>query len=356
MYHFCTYFDRHYLARGLALLASLRAHVDDFRLYVLCFDDATYAYFRDAEYPDVEPIPLSALESDFPRLLDAKQNRTAIEYYFTCTPALPLFVMDRYRSVDVVTYVDADLYFFDSPAALYHALGEKSVLILGHRFSERLRHMEAYGVYNVGYLSFRNDADGRACLTTWRDQCADWCHDRLEGHRFADQKYLDVWPSTIKGVAVPARPGAGFAPWNVDNHTVTKKGDAVLVDGDRLIFYHFHGLRFLRRSVVLPGTHGFGNRVPASLRRLVYEPYIRELQRIRDTSSVQLGHGIRVPDSTFKGVWKRLLHEQLLVSFGSRSISADFSRPLSVTKRVFRGARRRAGLLVRTALMRNKRH
>src|SRR5262249_1819337 len=165
--------------------------------------------------PGLRPIALAALEKGDPALARARLDRTRVEYYFTCTPSLPLFVLNHTSGVEVVTYLDADLYFFGDPAPVAAELGSGSVLIIPHRFPEHLKHAEAYGIYNVGLLCFRNDERGRACLTWWRERCLEWCHDRLEGERFADQGYLNDWPARFPGVVVLQHPGVNLAPWNV---------------------------------------------------------------------------------------------------------------------------------------------
>ena len=62
MIHYCTYFDRNYLTRGCALLASLRRYSDPFMLWVLCFDDETYEVLSSLKEPDVRPIRLEEFE------------------------------------------------------------------------------------------------------------------------------------------------------------------------------------------------------------------------------------------------------------------------------------------------------
>jgi hypothetical protein len=103
------------------------------------------------------------------------------------------------------------------------------------------------GIYNVGWVSFRNDETGRSALEWWRERCLEWCFDRIEPDRFGDQKYLDDWPERFDGVRVSAIDAAGLAPWNEKRYRLSMGDrDCVHVDGAPLIFYHHAGLRVYR--------------------------------------------------------------------------------------------------------------
>ncbi len=243
MYHFCTYFDRHYLPRGLALYRSLRLHCSSFRLFVLCMDRLSFDVLSQLGLSDVHLISLEDVEKGDEELLKAKQNRSMIEYYFTCTPSLPLYIFHHYAEVEMITYLDSDLFFFDDPAPIYTEIADHSIAIIGHRFPPALRDLERVGIYNVGWLSFRRDEGAIACLRWWRCRCIEWCYDRCEDGRFADQKYLDDWPSRFQGVVVLRHKGANLAPWNLANYTIWPAGDRVWVDDQPLIFFHFSGLK-----------------------------------------------------------------------------------------------------------------
>src|SRR6202011_2806436 len=104
MRYFCTYFDHNYLARALVLYDSLKRNCADFKLWMLCMDEESYAALEKLKLPEVGLISLSELERDDPLLRQAKTNRSPLEYYFTCTPSLPLFILGRNPDVDLITY------------------------------------------------------------------------------------------------------------------------------------------------------------------------------------------------------------------------------------------------------------
>ena len=276
--HYCTYFDHRYLPLGLALHASLQRVGGEFTLWVLALDEEAATFLQESALPSLRIVRMSQLETFDPELKAVKDTRSRVEYYFTCSPCLPRYLMDI-ESIDEVTYLDSDLWFFDSPEIVFDELGDGSVAIVPHRFAGPAERSHAkHGRYNVGWLTFRNNTDGRACLEWWRAKCIEWCYDRVELTRYADQKYLDYFADRFRGVCAISHPGANLAPWNVARHVVTQSSSCVRVDGQSLVFFHFQGLRH-----VAPGTYdanlaSYGARMTPALRHGVFEPYLRALQ------------------------------------------------------------------------------
>jgi len=275
MYHFCTYFDKNYLIHGMTLYRSLLKQCGDFTLYVLCLDDETFEVLNHLNEKRICTISLKEVEGWEPSLLQAKANRGLVEYYFTLSPVLPLFLLEKFQ-MDIVTYLDADLFFFSSPEIAYKELGNRSIYITAHGFSSKLKSREKYGIYNIQYQSFRNDAIGIKCLNRWKDQCLEWCYDRLEGGKFADQKYLDEWPGLYDELIVSQNNGVGIAPWNIANFETVIDGNNFTVNGCPVVFYHFHGLKILGKKLIY---HGLGSyeKIDKAVIRWLYCGYMHEL-------------------------------------------------------------------------------
>ncbi len=322
--HFCTYFDKNYLSRGLSLYHSLGAHHPSARLYVCCFDEETFAYLKRAALPDLVAIPSSALEAHDPQFAAARAGRTLLEYYFTSTPCWIRFVLDRFPEVELITYLDADLRFFASSEPAFAELGGDSVAIVEHRFLPHLRHLDAFGRFNVGWLSFRRDLAGLACLNWWRERCIEWCYDRVEPERMGDQKYLDRFPRLFDKVKILGHKGVDAAPWNLDVARVRSDGSAVWVDGQELICFHFQGLKHLAGSLYESGLRSYGVEMVPVLRRHVFEPYLLELTR-HEAALVREGIGIGRARS-----WRSL-------RTGLRRLLQLLTRPASVARLLWSG-------------------
>ena len=318
MRHFCTSFDSNYLFKGLALYHSLTRQFPDAVLWVLCLDPATERVLEGLALPGLRLLPLAGLEAAEPGLRQAKVGRSRVEYYFTCTPALIWHLLTRVPGNAPTTYLDADLYFFASPALLLRESAVASVTILPHRFPPAFRHLEEYGIYNVSWLTFMDDRPGRECLAWWRNRCIEWCFDRLEDGKFADQKYLDDWPKRFESVHVLANEGAGVAPWNVSAQPVSVAAGVVRAGTAPLIFYHFHAFKRVAAWLYDPGLARYGAAMTPVLRDAVYLPYLAELRGIesrlrRTVANLPRGWG-SARGMGLRGLIQQALRRQLLVA------------------------------------------
>jgi len=285
MNHYCTYFDKNYLYKGLTLYRSLLLWAKPFVLHALCFDEVTYEILSRMKLQSIELISRDEFLDGDPQLQSLVGSRSRVEFYWTCTPSLPLYLFRRHPRLGLVTYLDADLFFFSSPSPVFEEFGESSVLIVEHRYPDALRYLEVNGIYNVQMLSFRRDDNSMICLEWWRDKCLEWCYNRLENGRMGDQKYLDDWPRRFRGVHVLGNIGAGVAPWNVREYSIQNRDGRVYVDEVPLIFYHFHQFRVLTagRFYRASGLYTKGRELPEE----IYQPYIQAItESISDVHAV----------------------------------------------------------------------
>jgi hypothetical protein len=232
--------------------------------------------------------------------------------------------------------------FFSDPGPLYAELGDDSVLIVPHRYTADREHWtKTSGVYNVEWLTFRNEERGLTALRWWHDRCIEWCYNRVEDGKFGDQMYLDDWPERFRGVHVLEHPGGGLAPWNVERYRLREENGQVLVDDVPLVFFHFHSLRLYqgaapaRRLALLDGDyhaadgivwkHGYP--LDGATRRLIWEPYLDRLgEAVAEVRSVDPGF-----DAGFESL------ERLLLQRGADSARYRGRRAAEALRRRLRG-------------------
>ena len=278
--HYVTLFDSHYLPLGLCLYRSLEAHGRPFRLWIVAMDVACAEALERLNLPRATIVKVAEIENDALRAV--KATRSLGEYCWTLTPFLPSIVLAREPGIERVTYLDADVYFFDSPSTLLEefSVSGKHVMITEHGFGPEYADMARYGRFCVQFTTFRNTKPAARVLTWWQERCIEWCHDREEEGKFGDQKYLDQWPTLFRDeVHVLSQGHRTLAPWNVTHVERLERG----LDP---VFYHFHHLRIVSPSrVVLYHSYVIGPRS-----RWIYEQYLRDLRL-----SVATMRGLNIP-------------------------------------------------------------
>ena len=311
MSFFCTYFDHRYAEQGLAMISSLTRFEKKAVVWVLALTEECEALLHKIALPSIQVVPLPALLKKRPALEKVQNQRGPVEFYFTANPVFVRFCLEKIPKNQLLTKVDSDLYFYQSPRPVFERAQGHSVIITPHRFPAALRDRERYGKFNTGWVSLRNNRAGMACARDWEQQCLQWCHDRPEPKRYADQKYLDAWPKRHQGVRILKHPGANLANWNVGEADLVWDGAKVWVNGQPLLFYHFSGLHRLADRVFDPQWHQYDLKPSSILIHRVYRPYLSALQEARKSigvtreSAESLRYGESGKKSNRPGFWKR---------------------------------------------------
>lgn len=284
--YFCTHFDINYTPHARSLAESLFAVSPESELITFCMDDQSFESLTNNRPQNVRPIHYSDLEAAFPNLLSAKNNRTKVEYFYTCSPAICNYVLNHLEGINEVTYLDADLYFFSNPEPIFSELGNASVGIIEHKFSIFTKRNIVYGIYNVGWITFRKDANGLACLNSWTNNCIDWCYQRLEGNKYADQKYLDYWQRDFEGIYVIKNIGANLAIWNISNYRISYRNNSVFVNDNELIFYHFANFKQIESNTFKTDLSRVFVRCTGVIKNNIYMPYILTISKYLDNNKL----------------------------------------------------------------------
>lgn len=257
---------------------SLAKNCEQFHLYIFCFDDTTTEVLNKLNLKHVTLITLTEFEDEI--LLEAKKNRSAKEYCWTCTPSTILFCLKK--NIPHCIYIDADLYFWSSPQAIIDEIPEsKSVLITEHNYSPEHDQSQTSGRFCVQFMYFKNTTDGLEVANWWRNACNEWCYARFEDGKFGDQKYLDSWPDTFKQVYIMKNEGAGIAPWNVQKYYFKYSNNKLIAENIAtkkqwpIIFYHFHFLRNGKNNNYFISPKRYTLSLEAI--KLVYSEYIQQL-------------------------------------------------------------------------------
>lgn len=267
--HYVTLHDAAFMPIGLNLYRSLIRHEPTAHLTVVCMDNETHDVYQQLQFPNLTAVSPDQWLDEKLRAIKATRNRR--EFCWTMASHSYDIAWEQNPDAERMTYLDADLFFFDSPSLLIQELlqSEKQVMITEHAYDPRYDQSKKSGIYCVQFVTFSKCASSMQILRDWQNLCAEKCSEQQDGQSFGDQMYLDTWPQDYATVVhVSQLKNRMLAPWNVDYYTRSKPTQP--------IFFHFHSLRIVAADRALAwekyriGTEG----------RKLYAIYLTELSEI----------------------------------------------------------------------------
>lgn len=249
---FCMVTSSARLIQGIACLLSLYKNVDNFKVYVLCVDDKCYEFLMKMNFNKIVLVKVPELERK--DLLELEAKRKLNQYCWTLKPSFIKYIFNLDNSIERVTYIDSDLFFFHNPNVIFKNQPDASVLLSSGEiylpmYSKKFNHYMQYltGNYNSGFISFKRDINGLNCVKWWDKMCVNSCTSKPEDNKFGDQKYLDDMPFLFKNVQKITTPGINIGHWNYPKYNFSTLNNRVMVNNSRLIFYHFSGFRIISK-------------------------------------------------------------------------------------------------------------
>ena len=233
--NFCTYINKNYLTRFLTLKSSIDLFFKDYIFYVLALDNTTINFLKKNKNSNIKFIRLKNFENYFKILKKLKKKRSIIEYYFTLSPFVPLYLKEKFNLKQLM-YLDSDLFFLKNPKPKIKSFDKNSVTIIKQNSNP------IYGKYNVGLINYNfKYKETFKILKIWQQQCTDWCYDRVEKNKFADQKYLDQWPMVLKKILILNPEKIMISPWDQNCCKLIYSYMKNKNKSDWYLF-HFHGM------------------------------------------------------------------------------------------------------------------
>ena len=314
MINFCSLFDSGYLTRGIAMIDSLIDHTEKikFHVYILALDFVTESFLR--EYYNSRPEVTVRTLGDL-GLVSAWQVRKGRNHSEFCWALSAIFSNTILEDTHQPTiYLDADLLFFSDPTILISECAENSVAAIPHRFPKRLRSRRISGEFNVQWVYFKFDLEGRTASSTWRKQCEESSSYAPERGIVGDQKYLDSWTENYPTFKAISHVGAGLAPWNHESYKIEEINKCIYVDGVPLIFYHFHSF-----NISDSGKVRLANSIYQYVSPLPEQIYSRYLQKLVPITE-KLSSTLSIPNPSIwrtqrrPGIIRKLFGRALLLT------------------------------------------
>jgi len=210
---------------------------------------------------------LNLAELETAELLAVKPGRNRAEYCWTLTPWSIQWVLEAEPIAHRVTYLDADVFFLNSPSPIFAEFESsgRGVLITEHGYAPEYDQTPTSGKYCVQFLTICSYT-GIPVLEWWRDRCLEWCFARSENGLFGDQKYLESFPVLFPSLFYEIGADSRFqGPWN-----------ASICPFSKAIAFHFHGLRIIDYRLINISTYS----LPTPHLQYVYLRYCLLLQKI----------------------------------------------------------------------------
>lgn len=240
----CTIVSLNYLPYARVLCASFLRHHPDSKFYVLLVDRLPQEVDLSSE--EFELVLVEELG-----IRDFQSISFKYDILELNTNVKPTFLKSLLaQDIDQLVYLDPDIVVYQPLDSVFGAMAEHAIVLTPHSLSPDPDDIQSEvilllgGVFNLGFVALKKSEEAERFLLWWESRCLGFAFNEPHKGMFVDQKWINLAPCFFDPVKILKDPACNMAYWNLHERTLTRNGDAWIVNGaNRLAFFHFSGIR-----------------------------------------------------------------------------------------------------------------
>ena len=244
-----TVCSANHLAHAKTMANSFMAYHPEYSLYIVLVDSVDNRFDLSLFSP-YNIIEISKL--GIPDFVDFTQRYTVIELNCAVKSFAAQYLFREF-SPDILLYIDSDTLIFNNLKTVESYLIESGIVLTPHYTTPlpldgllpRERDILRSGLYNAGFMGFRNTEVTHRFLAWWSGHMKTECHYNFEEGMGVDQNWLNWVPLLYEGVYLANDPGLNVAYWNLHERLLSvKDGQYFVNEVHPLLFLHISGYHF----------------------------------------------------------------------------------------------------------------
>lgn len=242
-----TICSMNYLAQAIALGNSLTTQNSEYNFIIGLVDkiDENLSMVQDVPYQlvEVEKINIPNFNSFCDRYNITELNTAVKPYFFD-------FLFSNNADVDIILYLDPDIYVYNKFESLEAGLFENQIILTPH-ITEPINDNKLpdekdflnTGIYNLGFIGLKRGEESFKLIKWWKERLKDYCYVDFKNGLFVDQIWMNLAPIFYKKVFILFDLGYNMAYWNLHERSFVKQADGKYLVNNLfpLVFYHFSG-------------------------------------------------------------------------------------------------------------------
>jgi hypothetical protein len=274
---YCTIVQGKYAIRAMVLFESFKQYNTN-NFIILSLDEESDNLLKKYRHDNLTILNYSKFSTE--NITALKNNRSTVEFCWTCKSYLISYIFTNYINIEWAIYIDSDSCIFGKLDKVLPNDTSYSVLLTPHRSTQIYfnSQIEKSGIFNAGFIGFKNDKNGVSVLNWWLNKCTSSCSSVVTSDVYGDQLYLNQIPILYKGIFECKHLGINAAPWNITDKLITKNNSSFFVNNDELLHFHFQGFEFINHFLFDIYKGNF--KINGNIKKTIYKYYLKLFQYV----------------------------------------------------------------------------